>query len=288
MSTEDVLKVLARERAENHVDQAELWRAYRAILPAAVALFARNTLEDVARGNALRDQCRALDAKIIVARTPGPEAEELRRQRENILTDPQTPEALAQGLQARCAELDAKIAALARPSLAAEELERQREKLYVAAQAVESRFPHDVMKREEAEVLAKGRQDGGAFKRLLSFLFGDAEATITAAALAELLERLKIPPARHRDHVRAWIAAGRAKVKMETRAGLAAEIARLEKERQAAHGRGQAAHLDAYNCGQGLNAVNRDWINAETAVAELATIEQDYPEIFRTEDAGSK
>ena len=38
MSTAETLQVLARERAANHIDQAELWRAYRAAMPGAVAL----------------------------------------------------------------------------------------------------------------------------------------------------------------------------------------------------------------------------------------------------------
>jgi len=243
MSTADVLKVLVRERAENRVDEAELWRAYRAVMPAAVALFARNTLEDVARGNALRDQCRALDAK---------------------------------------------ITALARPSLAAEELQRQREKLLLEAQAIEGRFPHDVLRPDEAAVLAQGRQDGGPFKRLLAWIFGDAQAHVDAAALAELLERLEIPAARHRAHVAAWIAAGRAKVKMETRAGLKAELDRIEAARRAAWGRAQAAGAEVNALAQELHRVERDWINAETAQGELGRIEQDYPEIFPAADAGSK
>jgi len=279
MSTAETLQVLARERAESHVDLAQLWAAYRAALPGAVRLFAAKCVEDVAKANALHDRCRDLDAKIAVARAPGPEADELRRQRANILTDPQTPEALAQGLQARCAQLDAKIAALARPPLEAEELARQRAKLYLESQAVESTFPFDVLKREEAEVLAKGQQNGGVFKRLLSFLFGDADATVTAEALAELLLRLSITPARHRAHVAAWIAAGRAKVKMESRAGLQAELERIETARCAAWAGMTAARAEIDTLAASLHCTERDFINASVADGELARLAADYPEL---------
>jgi hypothetical protein len=288
MSTAETLLLLARERKENHVDQAALWAAYRAVMPGAVALFARGVLADVARANALRDRCRDLDARIVVARTPGPAATALRQERDGLLTSPQSPEVLAGGLEARRAQLDAQIAALERPSLEAEELGRQREKLHLEAVAIEATFPFDVMKREEAEVLAKGQQDGGPFRRLLSFLFGDREAQVSAEALGELLLRLEIPAARHRQHIRAWIAAGRAKVKIEALPGLTAEVERIETARRAAWARVSAAGAEVKALAQELHSSEQRLVNASVADGELGRLAEDYPEIFTEEAAGPK
>jgi hypothetical protein len=286
MSSGSTMQQLARERAESQLDKAALWPAYRAAMPAAVALFAQAFLAAAAKMEALRDRCRALDERIAVARAPSAEAQELRRQRACVLSDPQSAEVLAGGLQARCDDLDAKIAALARPTLEAEELQRQRDKLHLEAAEIETRFPLDVMTLAEAEVLARGRPGPGAFERLLGFLFGRPHADVDADALAELLERLNIKAATHRAHVAAWIAAGRAKVKMETAAALEADIERLTSERRAAAVRAAEAGRQVYELGQSLEAVTRDFVNASVASIELAHVRHDFPEIFPAEDGG--